>query len=207
MNSICNIGIVENEEAFRNRLKDELNCFEKITLWKNAEDCYRDEILSNLDILLVDIGLTDMSGIDLIRLIKDKFPDLKILVISGISSDETIFQALQFGANGYILKSELKELKTSIDDILNNGSVMSPSIGIRVLHFFRSRLNSKEEILSLREKQVLELIIAGMKNSKIAIQLGISEGTIRKHINNIYEKLHVTNRVELMKKAAEMGYF
>ncbi len=84
---------------------------------------------------------------------------------------------------------------------------MSPSIGIRVLHFFRSRLNSKEEILSLREKQVLELIIAGMKNSKIAIQLGISEGTIRKHINNIYEKLHVTNRVELMKKAAEMGYF
>ena len=86
MNSICNIGIVENEEAFRNRLKDELNCFEKITLWKNAEDCYRDEILSNLDILLIDIGLTDMSGIDLIRLIKDKFPDLKNFSYFRISS-------------------------------------------------------------------------------------------------------------------------
>jgi DNA-binding NarL/FixJ family response regulator len=207
MNSNCKIGIVENEEVFRNRLKEELLEYENISIWKNAEDCYRDNNLQNLDILLVDIGLPDMSGIDLIKLVKEKFSALKILVISGISSDDTIFQALQFGANGYIWKNELKELKSSIEDILNDGSVMSPSIGIRVLHFFRSRLCPSEEILSLREKQVLELIISGMKNNKIAFQLGISEGTIRKHINNIYKKLHVTNRVELMKKASEMGYF
>ena len=164
MNSNCKIGIVENEEFFRMCLKEELLEYENTFIWKNAEDCYRDDILQNLDILLVDIGLPDMNGIDLIKLIKEKFPLLKILVISGISSDDTIFQALQSGANGYIWKNELKELKSCVEDILNDGSVMSPSIGIRVLHFFRSRLNPTEQILSLREKQVLELIIAGMKN-------------------------------------------
>lgn len=104
MNSNCKIGIVENEEVFRNRLKEELLEYENISIWKNAEDCYRDNNLQNLDILLVDIGLPDMSGIDLIKLVKEKFSALKILVISGISSDDTIFQALQFGANGYIWK-------------------------------------------------------------------------------------------------------
>lgn len=206
MNFGYKIGIVENEEGFRTRLREELSEFETVYVWKSAEESSRDDMLPSLDILLVDIGLPDMNGIDLIRLVKDRFPELKILVISGISSDEMIFQALLCGADGYVWKNELKDLKNSIDDIMNGGSVMSPSIGMRILHFFRSRLIPEEESMSLREKQVLELIISGMKNSKIADHLDISEGTVRKHINNIYRKLQVNNRVELMRKASRMGY-
>lgn len=200
------IGIVENEETFRSLLKEELSEFESLYIWKSAEECSRGDMLESLDILLVDIGLPDMNGIDLIRLVKDRFPEKKILVISGFFSDDMIFQALLAGANGYVWKNELKGLKNIVVDILNGGSFMSPSIGMRILHFFRSRLNPEEESLSFREKQVLELIIAGMKNSKIANHLDISEGTVRKHINNIYKKLQVSNRVELMKRASRMGY-
>lgn len=206
MDSQYKIGIVENEETFRNLLKEELSECEAVYIWKSAEDCSKDTILQNLDILLVDIGLPDMNGIDLIKFVKEKFPLLKILVISGISSDDTIFQALLSGANGYVWKSELNDLKQSIEVIMNEGSVMSPSIGMRILHFFRSRLIPTGDSLSHREKQVLELIIAGMKIQKIADQLNISDGTVRKHINNIYKKLHVSNRVELMIKASQMGY-
>lgn len=206
MNSQYKIGMVENEETFRNLLKEELSECETVYIWKSAEECAKDLILQNLDILLVDIGLPDMNGIDLIKFVKEKFPFLKILVISGISSDDTIFQALLSGANGYVWKNELKDLKQSIEVIMNDGSVMSPSIGMRILHFFRSRLIPTETLLSHREKQVLELIIAGMKIQKIADQLNISEGTVRKHINNIYKKLHVSNRVELMIKASKLGY-
>lgn len=204
---VAKIGIVENEGNFRTFLVDNLVDFGDIVVWKSAEECYSDDSVSELKLVLLDIGLPHMNGIELLKLLKSKYPELKILIISGLNSDDTVFDALKFGANGYIWKSETKNLKECVEIILADGSFMSPSIGVRVMHYFRSKVPpNSDQVLSAREKQVLELVITGFKVNTISDQLGITIGTTRKHINNIYAKLQVSNRIQLLKKANEMGY-
>ncbi|MBP9889367.1 MAG: response regulator transcription factor [Leptospiraceae bacterium] len=201
------IGIVEDESEFRKYIEEILESFSDMIMWGSGEDCFHDKRVGELDILLLDIGLPHMNGIDLLKKLKPKYPHLKILMLSGINSDEMIFNALKFGASGYIWKSEIKHLKDSIQIIIEDGSFMSPTIGVRVLHYFRSKVETNiETALTTRERQILELIISGLKVQNISDQLAISISTTRKHIENIYTKLQVSNRVELMKKANEMGY-
>jgi DNA-binding NarL/FixJ family response regulator len=208
MDKKMNIGIVENEASFRDSITSILKDFADLIVWKSAEECYRDERLQEINFLVLDIGLPHMNGIDFLKLIRPKFPNIKILILSGINSDEMIFDALKFGANGYIWKKEIKNLKESIEVLQQDGSFMSSSIGVRVLHYFRSKVKTdSSEDLSSREKQVLELVINGLKIIEISDQLGIAVSTTKKHISNIYEKLQVTNRVGLVKKANELGYF
>ncbi len=204
---VIKIGIVENEGNFRTFLVENLSDFAEIAVWKSAEECYNDEQVASLQLILLDIGLPHMNGIELLKLLKVQYPDLKILIISGLNSDNTVFDALKFGANGYIWKNETKNLRECVEIILAGGSFMSPSIGVRVMHYFRSKVPiNSDEVLSAREKQVLELVITGFKVNTISDQLGITVGTTRKHINNIYAKLQVSNRIQLLKKANEMGY-
>lgn len=201
------IGIVENEDEFRKYIEEILKPFAEIVMWISGEECFHDKRVGELDLLLLDIALPHMNGIDLLKKLKPKYPHVKFLMLSGINSDEMIFNALKFGASGYIWKSEIKHLKDSIQIVIEGGSFMSPAIGVRVLHYFRSKVEPNiENTLSTRERQILELIISGIKVQSISDQLAISISTTRKHIENIYTKLQVSNRVELMKKANEMGY-
>ncbi|MCB1143861.1 MAG: response regulator [Leptospiraceae bacterium] len=201
------IGIVENDSHYRDFLKEKFSDFYEFILWSSGEECYHDDRVKDLDLLLLDIGLPHMSGIELLRILIPKYPQLKILVLSGINSDEIIFDALKFGACGYIWKNELNNLPESIQIIMDGGSFMSPAISVRVLRYFRAKVEPENQvILTNRERQVLELISSGIKISKLSEQLDISLGTARKHIHNIYNKLQVSDRVSLMIKANEMGF-
>ncbi|WCL49099.1 response regulator transcription factor [Leptospira sp. GIMC2001] len=217
-----NIGIVENEILFAEYLIEEIikcNDSHKIKTWKSAESFWRDPTKEEIDILLVDIGLPGMDGIELLKLYHEK-EGRKSIVISSMQGDDTIFGAIRLGTSGYILKSELSSLCETLDTVANGGATISPSIAARVLHQFRNPIQNEStensekliepvsvETLSKREKQILEEIINGLSAIKIAELFGTTDGTVRQQIKNIYKKLQVNSRVELMRKARDLGMF
>lgn len=207
MNQKIRLGIIEDQTEFIVYIKNLLSSMpeiEKIYNFESAEHFWRDERAKNLDILLVDIRLPGMNGVELTSLIKNKNPDLKILIVSANFSDELIFQALKNGAIGYVLKSEIVDLPKSIEIICSGGGVMSPTIAIRVAMWFQ-KTPSIQVVLSLREQQILEAISNGASAKSVGQKLAISESTVRTHIRSIYEKLQVNSRAELIKIAGKMG--
>ena len=208
MNSI-NLGIIEDQKDFASYIIEKLksnSIIEKIYHWESAETFWRDEKSKILDIILMDIRLPGMNGVELSSIVREKYPNIKILIISVNFSDELIFQALKNGAIGYILKSELDDVQNYLEIALTGGGVMSPSIAIRVAMWFqKSNPVNIQETLSFREKQVLDAISNGATAKSVAQKLAVSESTVRTHIRSIYEKLQVNSRAGLIKKAGEMG--
>jgi DNA-binding NarL/FixJ family response regulator len=152
--------------------------------------------------------MPEMDGIEAIQIIKAKYPQIKIIMFTTFDNDENIFKAIKAGADGYLLK-ELSptNLHNSIIQTMNGGASMTPSIAMKTLRLLRNPIDiegefEKEEInLSAREIQVLEQLSAGIKYDAIAYNLELSGGTIRKHVENIYKKLQVHNRIEAIHKA------
>lgn len=209
MNTQIKLGIVEDQREFaiyiENTMKSN-SSIDKIYHWGSAEKFWRDEKGKNLDLLLLDIRLPGMNGVELASHVKERNPETKIVMVSANFSDELIFQALKNGAIGYILKSELKDLSLSLDVVLSGGGVMSPSIAVRVAMWFQKTTPSNPyESLSTREKQILEAISNGATAKSVAQKLAVSESTVRTHIRSIYEKLQVNSRAGMVKKAGEMG--
>lgn len=209
MSTQIKLGIVEDQREFaiyiENTIKNN-SSIDKIYHWGSAEKFWRDEKGKSLDLLLLDIRLPGMNGVELASHVKERNPETKIVMISANFSDELIFQALKNGAIGYILKSELKDLSLSLDVVLSGGGVMSPSIAVRVAMWFQKTTPSNlHESLSTREKQILEAISNGATAKSVAQKLAVSESTIRTHIRSIYEKLQVNSRAGMVKKAGEMG--
>ncbi len=156
------------------------------------------------DVALVDIGLPDMSGIDGVKLIKQQFPQVQVLMVTVYSTDEMIFQALQAGAVGYILKKTSSEkILSAINDAYNGGAPMSNEIARRVLLFFQTQHKQKTDNIGLsdREIQVLKALVDGLTYKAIADSLYVSINTVRFHLRNIYAKLHVASRSEAIVKA------
>ncbi len=209
MSTQIKLGIVEDQREFaiyiENTIKNN-SSIDKIYHWGSAEKFWRDEKGKSLDLLLLDIRLPGMNGVELASHVKERNPETKIVMISANFSDELIFQALKNGAIGYILKSELKDLSLSLDVVLSGGGVMSPSIAVRVAMWFQKTTPSNlHESLSIREKQILEAISNGATAKSVAQKLAVSESTVRTHIRSIYEKLQVNSRAGMVKKAGEMG--
>ena len=154
------------------------------------------------DIVIMDINLPGMSGIDCIRNVKEKCPDTQFMMFTVYENDEKVLQALQAGATGYLLKrTEPQRIIESIKELNQGGSPMSSNIARKVLNIFlHEKKITKKEILSDRENEVLELLADGLLYKEIAERLFISHGTVRQHIHNIYKKLHVNNRTEAVNK-------
>ena len=209
MNSPIKLGIVEDQKEFAEYIENIMNgssTIEKIYHWASAEKYWRDEKGKTIDLLLLDIHLPGMNGVELASHVKDRNPTTKIVIVSANFSDELIFQALKNGAIGYILKSELKDLPLSMDVVLSGGGVMSPSIAVRVAKSFQKVIpTNPQESLSIREKQILDEISNGATAKSVAQKLAVSESTIRTHIRSIYEKLQVNSRAKMVKKAGELG--
>jgi DNA-binding NarL/FixJ family response regulator len=209
MNSGIKLGIVEDQKEFAEYIENIMvgnSSIEKIYHWGSAEKYWRDEKGKSIDLLLLDIHLPGMNGVELASHVKDRNPTTKIVIVSANFSDELIFQALKNGALGYILKSELKDLPISMDVVLSGGGVMSPSIAVRVAKSFqRAMPTNPQESLSIREKQILDEISNGATAKSVAQKLAVSESTIRTHIRSIYEKLQVNSRAKMVKKAGELG--
>jgi DNA-binding NarL/FixJ family response regulator len=163
-----------------------------------------------IDIALVDIVMPEMDGIEAASRIAALNPNIKILMLTTIDDDEHIFKAIMAGASGYVLKEENAEaLYNRIMEALNGGAGMSAGIALRVINMLRDpRLRTggkdpKEQFgISSRELELLELLKNGLTYEQIAAKLFISYGTVRKHIENIYRKLQVNNKVNAIDKAA-----
>ncbi len=198
--------VVEDDRGLREQLvkiikgASDINC---VGSYSSAEDALP-EILSNKpDVVLMDIKLPRMSGIDCVTEIKRTSPGIQVIMVTVYEDSEYIFRALKAGASGYLVKSgPPKQLLEAIRDVHSGGSPMSSHIARKVVdHFHLLGPSSVQgENLSPREREVLDLLAAGLLYKEIASQLNISITTVRTHVINICEKLHVRNRVEAVAK-------
>ncbi|MFN8249607.1 MAG: response regulator transcription factor [Ferruginibacter sp.] len=153
------------------------------------------------DIVIMDINMPGMSGIDCIRKIKDDSPATQFMIFTVYENDEKIFDALAAGASGYLLKKTPPEkIIDAIKELYNGGSPMSTPIARKVINHFKEAKKPGHEDLTNKENEILNLLSKGFLYKEIASQLSISVGTVTQHIHNIYEKLHVTNKTEAINK-------
>jgi DNA-binding NarL/FixJ family response regulator len=156
------------------------------------------------DILIMDIDMPDVNGLEGLKLLKSKYPDAKVLMFTVFEDNDKVLNAICLGANGYILKSSSEQkIAEAIQDVVNGGSPLTPAIASKILrHFPKKTIAASEEdvALSTKEKEVLELLVKGYSYKMIAAELGKSTETIRTQIKNIYRKLNVASNAEAIIK-------
>jgi len=155
------------------------------------------------DIVLMDINLPGMNGIECIRRVKTVCPQLQFMMFTIYEDSEQVFDALAAGASGYLLKKTPRDkILPSIQELYEGGSPMSTQIARKVVAYFQKEkeASNNQAQLSAREREVLELLSKGFVYKEIAARLNIATGTVRQHIHKIYEKLHVQNRTEALNK-------
>ncbi|SDB37179.1 two component transcriptional regulator, LuxR family [Flavobacteriaceae bacterium MAR_2010_188] len=200
------IAIIEDNESLRLNL---IKLFESTTDIKcvlqlvNLFNVISELRFNPPDIILMDIGLPNINGIEGVRTVKSHYPKIEILMFTVFEDDDKIFEAIKYGASGYLLKkTPPMEIISAIRDLYNGGAPMSPSIARKVVTAFQTRPQSSKETykLTTREYEVLHSLVDGLSYKKIAEKYCISISTIRSHICNIYEKLHVHSRAEAVAK-------
>lgn len=202
------VSIVENEKAVREELVSllkESRGFECVGCYHSGEEALREIPNNPPQVVLMDINLGGISGIQCTYLLKQVLPDLQVLMLTVYDDREQVFQALQMGAGGYLLKrTPATEILAAIQDIHRGGAPMSSYIARQVVQSFtrQSTAPASDVALSTREKEVLALVARGYINKEIGGMLGITEDTVRGYLKHIYEKLHVRSRTE-----AAMKYF
>lgn len=202
------VSIVEDLAEVRDGLIELVQSDEELLMvgsFKDAESAIDKITHLKADVVIMDINLPAMSGIDCIKLLKEKCPDTQFMMFTVYENDEKVVQALRAGASGYLLKrTEPKRILESIKELNQGGSPMSSNIARKLVNIFiHEKITKKKEILTDRENQVLQLLADGLLYKEIADRLFISHGTVRQHIHNIYEKLHVSNRTEAVNRFFE----
>ncbi len=164
------------------------------------------------DVILMDLGLPDIDGVELTEMVKNKFPEIEILIFTIFEEEEKVVKAIQSGANGYILKgAPADRILYAIKAVHKGGSFIQPSLARILLKYFKLPSNQnmfpEEEKIKLtkREQETLQLIAKGFSNNEIANILGISKSTVRTHLEHIYQKMDVTNRVEAITEGYKRG--
>jgi DNA-binding NarL/FixJ family response regulator len=208
------VVIFDDNDAFRDSISMLLKDTKDFTLvgsWSHCLDVKEDIRKTQPDVVIMDIDMPGVNGIDAVREIRNNFPTVQILMFTVFDDDEKVFSAVKAGADGYILKSaEPKNLLSAISEVYNGGAPMTPSIAMKVLHQFQNMLPEqvKEEYhLSLREKEVLALLVDGLSYKMIAGKLNITYDTVRAHMKKIYVKLHVASMTEAVAKAINQKLF
>lgn len=206
------VAIVDDNTFLQKAIMDKLSFFEDIVVKFKANN--GEDLISKLDknhninLILMDIEMPKMNGIEAAYYVKTTYPQIKIIMLTVFDNDENIFKSIKAGADGYLLKEvNPEDLYKAIVDTLNGGAVMTPTIALKTLKLFRdsSMVNdfpsTEDYKLTSREIEVLEQLSKGLKYNAIAENLFLSKGTIRKHIDNIYAKLQVHNKLEAIRKA------
>ena len=169
------------------------------------------------DVLLLDLGLPRMSGIDVTRVVKKLVPQVEILIFTIFDEEDKVLEAVQAGASGYLLKgTPADRIIEAIKEVKSGGTVIQPNLARKLLKHFRVAAPGEAELppmaaepllkpLSEREKEILQLIAKGVSNSEAARMLTVSKATIRTHLEHIYRKLEVTNRVEAVTEGLRKG--
>jgi len=201
------VSIVEDINEIRDALRALINGsegFECRHVFRDAEEAIEKMPLSELDVVLMDISLPRMNGIECMTILKKNNPAIQFMICTVHDDDDHIFNALQSGASGYILKrTSPAQILEAISDLYAGGSPMSSEIARRVVASIqrKGQVSSDAEILTEREKEILDLLAQGYLYKEIATELYISKLTVKKHIHNIYDKLHVQTRTEALNKA------
>ena len=206
------IAIAEDNPFLLKAIKEKLSFFSEAELKFHAGNGV--ELLSrlaenhNLDVILMDIEMPVMNGIETTAQVKQQYPHIKIIILTVFDDDENIFRCIKAGADGYLLKEvEAGDLINGINETLNGGAAMTPSIAMKTLKLLRNPvefdgLAEKDCVkLSARETDVLEQLSKGLSYTRIAENLFLSPATVRKHIENIYQKLQVHSKLEAVQKA------
>ena len=200
------VSIVEDDKVIRESLADlikEQEGFECLGAYGDCESALKDIPKNTPSVMLMDIDLPGISGIDGVRKIKNKFPDVDIIMLTIHEDLSLVFNALRAGACGYLDKSASDEkIIDSIKEIDNGGAPMSYKIAKLVVGSFQQK---SESPLTVREQDVLDQLCKGLSYKEIAFKLYISVGTVRHHIKNIYHKLHVHSKSEAVAKAIKQG--
>lgn len=201
------VAIVEDDREVREGLAFLIGShdgFEAVEGFGDAEALLESAGKSlGFDVVLMDIGLPGMNGIDATRTIKERYPSTDVIMLTVYGDDESVFTSLRAGASGYVLKTtEPLRLVQAVREVAAGGSPMSGAIARRVVESFQAPDPSTELRASLteREGEILDLLIAGLRYREISEKLFISIETVRTHIRHIYEKLHVRSRGELTAK-------
>src|SRR5689334_480296 len=201
------LTIVEDLDEVREGLNRFLSLnpeFKVLETFKTAEEAICELPALKPDIVIMDINLPGINGIDCIREVKSKLPRTQFMMFTVYENDEKVFEALKAGASGYLLKSTgLMQLVEAVKELYNGGSPMSSNIARKLVTVFREKEKDQAEMESLspRENEILQLLSKGLLYKEIADQLTISVSTVRQHIHKIYDKLHVQNRTEAINKA------
>ena len=178
--------------------------YKVLAAFKDCSNLVEDLKTHQPDVVLMDIDMPGMNGIDALKVICQHYPDIKVLMLTVFDDNKNIFEALKSGANGYILKkTQPAKLLEYINDAYNGGAPMTASVATQVLTMF-SKLESYSSTdynLSDREKQVLQLLVNGYSYKMIAAEMFIAIDTVRSHIKKIYEKLHVNSKSEAVATA------
>jgi len=200
------ICIVEDLKEIREGLVSLLSLderFEMLKAFSDAESAAKELMQWQPDVVIMDINLPGMNGIECIKKVKLSCPNTQFIMFTIYENDEKVFEALVAGASGYMLKkTPLSKIIESLIELHEGGAPMSMQIARKVIDKMRRNESpSLNEDLTTRENEVLQCLAKGWLYKEIGIKLNISMGTVRQHIHNIYEKLHVQNRTEALNKA------
>ena len=201
------VAIVEDHAELRGswcEIIEAAPSFECMCTYANAEDALREIPILKPDVVLMDINLPGMSGIECTRLLRTRNPRQQVLILTVYEDSDRIFEALEAGASGYLLKrTSPEQLLEGIIEVRNGGSPMTSEVARKVVQSFRrpARFKAAEDArLTPREEEILKLLAQGYVTKEISDKLGISYYTAQTHLKNIYEKLHVRSRTEAVLK-------
>lgn len=204
------VALVEDERELRESLVPMVNSFPGFVctcVCASGEEALKQIPATRPRIVLMDIFLPRMSGIECTSRLKAAWPETLILILTAVADDEMVFLALQAGADGYLLKSTRPaELQKALNELLSGGAPMTSAVARRVVRYFRRlpKPRSADLNLSAREEEVLVLLSKGYSNKEIASQLALSIDTIASYLKLIYKKMHVRSRTEAAMRYSEL---
>lgn len=209
------VYVVEDQPKILKNLIKLLEGFEEIAIVGNAlsgEEALVGIEKTDPQVILLDLGLPQMSGIDVTREVKKKHTDIEVLIFTIFDEEDKVMEAIQAGASGYLLKGmEAGKIVEAIREVRDGGSVIQPSLARSLLRHFRVRPDDEQKedepypSLTPREVEILQIIAKGLSNAEAAEVLKISRATIRTHLEHIYAKLSVSNRVEAITEGIRQG--
>ena len=203
--------IADDQQLIRESLKIILDSdpdFEVVKVVGSGQEVLDALKTESIDIILMDVRMPNMSGVDCTRIVKKEYPNIKVIILTTFDDDEYIYDALKYGASGYLLKGcSLEELSTAIHNVLSGGACFNPNVAGKVAQFFSQMANSHSEVsfdgeekeydFSDTEQKIIAQIGHGYSNKEIAQKLGFSEGTIRNYLSVILDKLELRDRTQL----------
>lgn len=201
--------IIEDDPLLLENLTLLLRGEEGITVsgsYRSAEDAMKAIRSAQPEVMLTDLGLPGMSGVELIKKAKEEMPSLEIMAHTVFEDRERVFSAIKAGASGYILKgSSPREIIESIHALYKGGAPMSPKIARKIIHEFQDNVAGEPFLLTQREIEIVKLVEEGLTYKEIGERLSISTHTVHTHIKNCYEKLQAKGRNDAINKARKKG--